>query len=165
MTATRVGLARQFARNVIAKYEIKAPPVDVGRVAKSEGLEVRLMTSWPPKVSGLLLREERLIGINAHHHHRRRRFSLAHELGHWFMRHDFPWHEADVTIDNPPVMDEDGRSPAEAEADEFAGELLAPLPFLKTAMKRTKDPAALADIFDISEQALWVRILRQRLLK
>jgi len=164
MTPVRVGVARQAARNVIAKCGIKAPPVDVERVAAGEGLKVMLIDSWSPKVSGLLLREERLIGINQQHGRRRRRFSLAHELGHWFMRHDFPWHEEDVTIDNPPTEEEHRKHPAEGEADEFAGELLAPRVFLKDAMKRTRDPTELADIFDISEEALWVRILRHKLL-
>lgn len=164
MTDTRIGLTRQAARNVIAKYGIKGPPVGVDRIAASEGLEVRLMNSWSSSVSGLLLREEKLIGLNAQHTRRRRRFSLAHELGHWFMRHDFPWHDEEVTIDNPPAMEEGGKPPEEGEADEFAGELLAPRAFLKDAMKRTKDATELADLFDISEEALWVRILRHRLL-
>src|SRR3989442_1338181 len=139
MTDTRVGLARQAARNVIAKYGIKGPPVDVNHIAATEGLEVRLMNSWSSKVSGLLLREEKLIGLNAKHSYRRRRFSLAHELGHWFMRHDLPWHEEAITIDTPPTMEEHGKRPEESEADEFAGELLAPRAFLKGAMERTKN--------------------------
>jgi Zn-dependent peptidase ImmA (M78 family) len=165
MSEVRVGLARQAARNVIAKYLISGPPVNVHDIAAKEGLSIQLMSSWPSKVSGLLLRDEKLIGLNAHHSHSRRRFSLAHELGHWFMRHDFPWHDQDVTIDNPPAMDADGKPPEEGEADEFAGELLAPLAFLKAAMNQNENPGALAAVFDMSEEALWVRILRHRLLK
>ena len=165
MADVRVGLARQAARNAIAKYRIDGPPVGVHDIAAGEGLAIRLMSSWPPKISGLLLRNERLIGLNAYHSHHRRRFSLAHELGHWFMRHDFPWHERDVTIDDPPATDEDGKSPEEGEADEFAGELLAPLAFLKAAMKQSKNPSELAAVFDMSEEAFWVRILRHKLLK
>jgi len=89
---------------------------------------------------------------------------LAHELGHWFMRHDFAWREVDVTIDQPPEPPTQFDTANEGEADEFAGELLAPLFLLKEAFKRNSDVKALADVFDLSEQAMWVRLLRHRLI-
>lgn len=163
MGAIRVGVARNTARGVIKKYGITSPPTDVDSIAVQEGLTVKVIHTWPPKMSGLLLREELLIGINGNHSRRRRRFSLAHELGHWFMRHDVPWHDPDVTIDNPPQLAGYRKDPTEGEADEFAGELLAPLAMLKAAMKDSNDPGSLADVFDISEPALWVRLVKHRL--
>jgi Zn-dependent peptidase ImmA (M78 family) len=163
MSEARIGHVRTCARGVLKKYAITSPPVDVGAVARGEGLEVRLVDTWPKTMSGLLLREDHLIGINAAHASTRRRFSLAHELGHWFLRHDVAWHERGITIDEPPDIVIAG-NPIEAEADEFAGELLAPREFLKAALRKTKDAAALADLFDMSEEAIWVRLLRHRLL-
>lgn len=80
------------------------------------------------------------------------------------MRHDFGWREKDVTIDNPPEPDADKGNSNEGEADEFAGELLAPLSFLKPAFGKNPDVSALAELFDLSEQAMWVRVLRHRLI-
>jgi Zn-dependent peptidase ImmA (M78 family) len=160
----RVGFSRDMARRVLRQYDATEPPVDVHRIAIGEGLELRVIDTWSPSLSGLLLRAERLIGINGKHPRTRQRFSLAHELGHWFMRHDFPWHEEEITIDNPPDMMSYGKHPIEGEADEFAGELLVPRAMLKAKLTETSDPQALADIFAVSTQALWVRLDRNRLL-
>lgn len=165
MASARVGVSRDTARGVLKKYGIKAPPTDVSYIAAQEGLLVKLIPTWPNQVSGLLLRDECIVGINGNHSPRRQRFSLAHELGHWFLRHDMPWHDEEVTIDNPPQLADRKNHPSEDEANEFAGELLVPLAQLKPALREAADrPAALADVFDVSEQALWVRILRHRLL-
>ena len=163
----RLGLVRETARGALKKHGIKEPPVSPETIAAAEGLEVRMIMTWPESLSGLLLRDSRCIGINAKHAPTRRRFSLAHELGHWLLRHDVAWHERDVTIDEPPqeVPNDELHNWQEAEANEFAGELLAPREMLKVAMKKTKEPSALAGVFQISDQALWVRILRHNLLK
>ena len=74
------------------------------RARFEEGLEV-VELDWPQRTSGILLREERLIGLNANHAPVRRRFSLAHELGHHFLKHHL-WFEDnhEVTLDNPPLV-------------------------------------------------------------
>jgi len=53
----------------------------------------------------------------------------------------------------------------ESEANEFAGELLAPRNMLKQALGQTRDTEELAELFDMSSEALWIRILRHNLLK
>jgi Zn-dependent peptidase ImmA (M78 family) len=164
VSAVRIGHVRSMARSVLQRYKIAAPPVDVEMIARSEGLEVRLMQTWPASVSGLLLRDSRLLGLNGLHSRNRRRFSLAHELGHWFLRHDLPWHENEISIDDPPKPPGGDGNPIEGEADEFAGELLAPREMLKRALKETRDPRKLAELFEISEEAMWVRLLRHKLL-
>jgi len=164
LSEARIGFARESARSIIRRLRIIGPPVDVQAIAKNEQLEVEVIASWPDQVSGLLLREARLIGVNGNHNRRRQRFSLAHELGHWFMRHDFEWREASITMDRPPEDDTTPDNADESEADEFAGELLVPLAFLKTAFRTNGDIAVLAELFDVSEEAMWVRVLRHRLI-
>lgn len=166
MSQVRIGYVREMARTTLQKHRVAAPPVPLEAIASVEGLAVKLILTWPDSVSGLLLRESRLIGINGRHASTRRRFSLSHELGHWFLRHDFPWHEKDVTIDEPPEESTGEEFMVlESEANEFAGELLAPLGMLKAAMKRTRDADELAKLFEMSPESLWVRILRHNLLK
>lgn len=160
----RIGFSRNWARKVITTYGIGSPPVDLAAIAGGEGLQVKLMESWPSKVSGLLLRDACLIGINARHSRTRRRFSLAHELGHWFMRHDFPWHEREITIDQPPAPLDEEKYPIEKEANEFAGELLAPRAMLKLAVSTNGDPNALAAMFDMSSQAMWIQLMKHGLI-
>lgn len=163
-TQPRVGFARNWARRVISDHQITRPPVDVVAIASSEGLQVKLIETWPTKVSGLLLCDSRLIGINANHVSTRRRFSLAHELGHWFMRHDLQWHDRDVTIDNPPLPLDDTKDPIEKEANEFAAELLAPLAMLKVSFGTVNDPDRLADLYDMSPPAMWIHLMKHRLI-
>lgn len=167
MSDVRTGFARETARAVLRKNRISKPPVQPELIAKVEGLEVHLVMTWPDTVSGLLLRESRRIGVNGRHARARQRFSLAHELGHWFLRHDFPWHERTVTIDEPPeqMSEDEHYKLQENEANEFAGELLAPREMLKQALGRTRDTDELAELFGLSSEALWIRILRHNLLK
>ena len=80
------------------------------------------------------------------------------------MHREWMSNQEDITIDNPPMCDDPENLSQENEADEFAGELLAPRAFIKAALKQTKDPNALAEIFDISSEAMWVRLLRHSLL-
>lgn len=167
MSDIRVGHIRQVARGILKKYGQVGPPIAPEAVAAGEGLEVRVVSTWPDKLSGLLLRESGLIGLNGKHAPARRRFSLAHELGHWFLRHDITWDENEVTIDAPPHEEQENEAARlrEAEANEFAGELLAPREMLKQALARVQDPSELAELFGISAEALWVRIVRHNLLK
>ncbi len=165
MSDIRIGFSREMARSVLKRYEVSIPPVSPENIASAEGLEVRVINTWPSRIDGLLLRESRLVGVNGNHSRLRRRFSLAHELGHWFLRHESSLDENEVTIDNPPAEDGDRYRAQEGEANEFAGELLAPLHMLKDALKKTKDAEALGKLFDISVDALWVRIVRHNLLK
>ncbi len=164
MSEVRIGFARESARSILQRMGVQQPPVDVHDVATREGLTIRILTTWPTTVSGLLLRNQRLVGLNGNHSRRRQRFSLAHELGHWFMHREWLFNQDDITIDNPPESDATENRSEENEADEFAGELLAPRAFIKAAMKKTKSPNALAEIFDISSEAMWVRLLRHSLL-
>ncbi len=163
----RIGFVRETARAVLRRNRISKPPVRPEAIARVEGLEVHLVMTWPDDVSGLLLRESRRIGLNGRHARTRQRFSLAHELGHWFLRHDFPWHERTVTIDAPPeqMPEDEHQKLQESEANEFAGELLAPRNMLKQALGQTRDTEELAELFDMSSEALWIRILRHNLLK
>jgi len=155
-----------MARQIVKEHGFKQPPVLPEAIAKAERLEVLKVMTWPDALSGLLLRESRRIGINGNHARVRQRFSLAHELGHWFLRHDLPWLERDVTIDEPPELGaENERYQAqESEANEFAGELLAPREMLKAGLRTNRDINKLSQYFDMSAEALWVRVLRHNLL-
>lgn len=96
----------------------------------------------------------------------RQRFTLAHELGHHWLGHD-------AVVDGVEVIE--GRTTltgVERQANEFAGELLAPTAGLQSWMSEHGDPpitpAVLVRIgahFGISAPAARVRLVQARILR
>ena len=126
MSQVRNQFVRQMARKILVESKVKAPPVDLLQILTAHGIQYEEVEDFPDTVDALIVEDgpKTYAAVNANQHLHRQRFSLAHELGHYFMhRQGMP--EEDITIDNPP-SDEMGtatKSPAETEADLFAGEL------------------------------------------
>ncbi len=124
------------------------PPIDVERLATLLGFQVVEIQSAGDELSGLVSPRHKIIGVNANHHPRRQRFTLAHELGH-------------IILNHPP----EGRCSAREialfnrEADAFASELLVPTQLLRQlAGTRTYSPSVLSRLFDVSEEAMILRL-------
>src|SRR5215216_2300585 len=100
-----VGRARQGARQLIKKYRVVKPPIDLEALVKSEapGFDVILDDTFPNHLSALTNANARTIRINANHPPLRRRFSLAHELGHIVLCHDGILHKR---IDEETIKEE-----------------------------------------------------------
>lgn len=81
----RVGFCRNSARKLLKKHGVVGSRIPVEELVAAEGFRV-LARDWPPTTSGILLRKERVIGINSNHSLVRRRFTLAHEIGHHCLR-------------------------------------------------------------------------------
>jgi hypothetical protein len=155
----RVGLARNQARSLLERYQkttgtkidYEVPIIDI---ANNLGFYIELLDSLPDHHSAIIYPDDMLIGLNKRHHPHRQRFSLGHELGHYLLKHkpefELPPEEAEICNN---------------EANEFSGELLVPLESLKRALKHTKIIPELAHIFNVSQDALTIRILNQNLLK
>lgn len=112
--------------------------------------------------SGLLLELPggSVIGFNSDHPRNRRRFSVAHELGHYLLRHAEHFH-LDLAIPaawhgEPPGYDwRDERA-----ANHFAAELLMPEDFVRRAASRhDTDARRLARQFLVSEEAMGFRLV------
>ncbi|GIK76329.1 MAG: ImmA/IrrE family metallo-endopeptidase [Acidobacteria bacterium] len=153
-------------------------PVPIEDIADSHvGLLVRDvedMTTAPgcPEVgadgsiSGLLLAGDREIWVNAAEAREwppRRRFTIGHELGHWFLHRDaqrslFCRHgtvdpDGGVTAGRPPL------DPIEEEANWFAASLLMPADLVRRHYRRTGgDFDALCAIFNCSRAAMGRRL-------
>lgn len=115
-------------------------------------------------MGALLLRKNRIIGVNSNHHPHRQRFSIAHELGHYFLSHRLDDYEKNITLDNPPAGDDFSRI-QNREADEFASELLVPLVIIKDSYKKIKDGRALADIFNVSREVMFIALEKHKLIR
>src|SRR5579863_1263022 len=161
MSQVRNQFVRQMARKILAESKVKVPPVDLLLILSTHGIGYEEVDDFPDTVDALIVEDGSKVyaAVNARQHLHRRRFSLAHELGHYFMHRDGMPEEA-ITIDNPPSddMGEVTKSPAETEADLFAGELLVPLEMLKLHVQ--KGIPELSGIFLVSEQVISISISR-----
>ena len=161
MSQVRNQFVRQMARKILAESKVKSPPVDLLQILSTHGIGYEEVEDFPDTVDALIVEDGPKVyaAVNARQHPHRRRFSLAHELGHYFMHRDgMP--EEPITIDNPPSDDLGAatKSPAEIEADLFAGELLVPLEMLKPHVQ--KGIPELSKLFLVSEQVISIAISR-----
>ncbi len=124
------------ADQLLARYAVIEPPVDVERIAF--GKELRVVRRSIQDADGFL--EDGVITVNASHARTRQRFTIAHELGHLILHRDTP--------------DEH----AEREADQFASALLIPRTMLRSAFAVNSDPEVLRRRFHVSREALWIAL-------
>lgn len=144
-------------------------PVDVHAIANGYGVDVRELP-MEDSVSGVLvLRDgQAAIGVNEMHHPNRQRFSIAHELGHYFLHKD----SSNLFIDAAPIYfrddhSSDGTEIREIQANAFAAELLMPEHILRAQLKNRPldafDELALRQLavrFGVSVQALTIRLTK-----
>lgn len=149
------------------KLGIKTAPVPLEDVAEKLGLKIKRAPS--DDFSGLLLRKDgrALIGINSNESHTRQRFTVAHELGHYFL-HD----TQDAFVDYRDNQVGGVRSSRERQANRFAAAFLMPQAMLaadvkKLCKKGIFDPEveALAKKYDVSKEAMNYRIINLGLSK
>ena len=118
-------------------------------------------------ISGFLFRKgtKAVIGVNALHPVTRQRFTVAHELGHFFLGH-----HGEFFVDRKSLLFRDSKSErgtdkSEVDANKFAATLLMPERLVLAELKRMDaledDREAMekiADKFGVSVQALSIRL-------
>lgn len=83
---------------------------------------------------------------------RRDRFTIAHELGHYFL------HYREPGLDGTEKFERGKRNPLETQANYFAAALLMPSARFRESYRRLAgDVWAVADAFDVSPRAVEVR--------
>lgn len=136
--AFRLKMAKQKAEALLRERNITALPVDPFKIAADSSIEVRAKPDTAGGVSGMLLRHGDSFGILYATHidsEGFQRFSVAHELGHYFL---------EGHIDH--VLPKDGiheshagfvsADPYELEADNFAAGLLMPETLFRKELNR-----------------------------
>ncbi|MHB1950430.1 MAG: ImmA/IrrE family metallo-endopeptidase [Acidiferrobacteraceae bacterium] len=160
------------ADQLLVKMKVTAAPVPVLEMAGALGIKVRT-GPLPDELSGFLVREEEavVIGVNSLHPKPRQAFTLAHELGHYFL------HPSGNFVDRTLIYFRDTRSAEavdakEIQANRFAADLLMPERFLHSALKGKtvdlEDERRLGDLaksFGVSVQALMFRIINLNLAR
>ena len=155
----RIGFARNHARNLLERFKSAMVPkikyeVPIIDIAKYLGFHIENLDSMADHHSAIIYPDNMLIGLNKNHHEHRQRFSLGHELGHYLLKHP---PEFELPLEEIKICNR--------EADEFSGELLVPLESLKRALKLTQNISELANLYNVSQEVLTIRILNQNLLK
>ena len=124
----RQRVAKQSAEALVRKLEILSLPVDPFYIAERHDILVEPKPDTASGVSGMLLRYGDMFFILYATHIPNKgfqRFSVAHELGHYFL----DGHSEHIFVDEEEHMSQAGFSSAdqyEVEADHFAAGLLMP---------------------------------------
>lgn len=150
------------AEEVLKDANVRSIPVPIEDVAYS--LKIKISKAPSTDFSGLLIRKDghALIGVNSSEAMVRQRFTIAHELGHFFLHP-----QKDTFVDyRKEVKGGEVRSPREKHADMFAAALLMPRESLLKDFKRmAKDGfsesliGVLAKQYAVSEDAMRIRLI------
>jgi hypothetical protein len=124
-------VAREAARKLHREHRSEGPPYEPRGLADKLGLEV-VVGSF--RHDGMLLGER--IEIPSGSSVAAQRFAIAHEIGHYVLRH------------------EGEREKVEPEANAFASEFLVPRAELTAAIARDCSVLALREQFDVSREAM-----------
>lgn len=158
----RIGYSREMARKMLDEFFRNSPPirlpVPILDVAKYYGFEIYPLDNLNTHQRALKFEvpgeDRKLIGINSQYPLVNQRFSIGHELGHFYLAHPA---EGETDEDETKIYDK--------EADEFSAELLIPYNILKEKLISGLKPKELAILFLVSEQALFIKIQNQNLIK
>lgn len=159
---------------LLEKHSVTEPPVPVERIAKAEGLPI-IETAYGGDVSGALIRANGVVGIavNATHHPNRRRFTVAHELAHFRLKHEGEHVDRDFTVLRRDGKSSEANDSLEIEANAYAACLLMPRDFLLRDLRLNfngefdfseEHLAAIARRYRVSTTALNYRLINLGLL-
>lgn len=164
-------LVRSAAESLAEESGHTTPPVDVQGIAKRLGLAI-VSEDLGEGVSGLLVTgpSGNFVVVQESDSTNRRRFTIAHEIGHFYLRHQFAPGEH-VHVDRGHFVTPRGPSsstgeyPKEIEANQFAASLLMPSRLLRAEIKHLGTEnlfdyqvSELAEKFEVSEQAMTIRL-------
>lgn len=144
----------------IIKDHQRSLPVSTVAIANALGLKVYRVPDWPADLSGMIRRNDDNEGgfdifVNAEHPPRRRRFTIAHEIAHAVLHP----HLIGDGITDDALLRSGLSNAVEAQANRLAADILMPRDKLNEFLaKGNSDVRALARQFDVSEQAMAIRL-------
>ncbi len=164
--ATAAGVAGGETRTT---FDIVIPflefaPVNLLGMAQALALQVNMDAVLSEDVSGSIRKapntDRYLIDVNVAHSPRRKRFTLAHEISHFLLHKD---QIGDGIEDNALYRSRLGGF-METQANAMAAELLMPAKLLRTLWRAGfRSIHQLSDKFEVSEEALRIRLKQLRL--
>lgn len=159
---TRAQIERE-AEQLLREHGAFEVPVDPIKLAHALKIKIYNATFDDDTISGVLARRGPNITmlINASDSAFRKRFTIAHELGHRVLRHfeteeDHTDRASDLYRLEPDAAE--GPKRAEVQANWFAAALLMPAALVKSAFAETPDVDYLARNFQVSSEAMGIRL-------
>jgi Zn-dependent peptidase ImmA (M78 family) len=138
-------------------------PVPVGKICSSLGIEALHYPMKDDESGKIFLKNNKyFIRVNASHLPSRRRFTVAHELGHYYHHKDFLDKESQILERNN--YSGLGFDEKEIEANAFAAELLMPKVHFLQKCSELQKIHLLAEYFFVSELAIKVRLINLGLI-
>lgn len=166
-----VQAAKLTAEKLVERLGIRTAPVDVERVAALLDLRV-IAADLGEGISGLLVvvGDTASIAVKQTDQIFRKRFTIAHEIGHFILRHHRQRNELVHADPQAQVIYRSARASEgldriEVEANQFAASLLMPARLVREQANELGLPLTEADVrklakdvFQVSEQAMTIRL-------
>jgi len=159
-------IIEEKTEKILADFGINSIPVNVAEIAKKADVLIKRAPS--KKFSGLLYRKGHtaFMAISSSEPLVRQRFTVAHELGHFFLHPN-----KDTFIEFRDNEKNISRGAKEIHANQFAAALLMPRKFIEKDVKNFKNTGLtneevrfLAKKYQVSEEAMTFRLLNLNLL-
>ena len=149
---------------LLLKLKVQSLPIPVEKIASQFGITIQRGDLGDK--SGLLVREKTkvLIGVNSTQSRTRQRFTIAHELGHFFLHRGISRHiDDDKLVNFRSVISEQATNVEEIEANFFAANLLMPKLYIleENIAEILEDQSKLIKLakkYNVSPQAMTLRI-------
>jgi len=154
-------IIEEKADKILSTYNIDSTPVNVIEIAKKANVLVKYAPS--KEFSGLIYRKDGVafMAISSSESHVRQRFTIAHELGHFFLHP-----QKDTFVDFRDNEKNIARGLKEVQANQFAAALLMPRKILEKDVKNFSETGItksairfLADKYLVSEDAMTYRLM------
>lgn len=154
------------AAHILQAHGLYVIPVDVVTLANREGIKVHNAKFSEEGLSGILHRSGTTVTalVNQSDPPFRKRFTIAHELAHHFLHLLKDGEIVDKEVDTmfrgdvPTSGLASPRKLMEVQANQFAAALLMPAALVRMAFQETENLSALARMFNVSEEAMAIRL-------
>lgn len=148
----------ELTTEILVQHDMLKMPVDVVKIANEIGIDI-FETELKKEISGAIRYDSDnksfTILLNKKNSSKRKRFTIAHELGHYFL-HKNILQSDEIHIDI--LYKKNTNDYEEKKVDYFAGALLMNEMLLRKMYKQTDSITELSEIFDVSDSAMTVRL-------
>jgi Zn-dependent peptidase ImmA (M78 family) len=152
-------MVKRKVLEVLEANMIVRPPVIAAELAIAAGLEVRCTLFKPDyaEIAGFIDTDKMAIVVNAVESPVRQNFTIAHELGHYLLKHHESSEYTVLLRDTRAMI----KTPMEQEANCFAANLLVPSMFLREYIANYPlvTDQQLAGLFGVSTEVIRFRRL------
>lgn len=161
LSKSRISEIENVARDVLAEAYQKidgnklVPPIKLKKILDANSLNLKLATFKKDEILGAYDKNKKTIYISENEIYPRKAFTIAHELGHYFLHND---KQAELFYRSDALQMEQSEQ-EESEANAFAAALLMPKHLVKRYWEQFKSTTILAHIFKVSHTTTHYRLV------